>query len=114
MPKKKYFRKPSKYEEESLLAEGIVTEMIMKNEPIGDKYKTVFKVPSMMCPEGRICVYWGITGIEVGDQVFMKGRFNGDVFLVWKDRLMYKRQETPKEETANKNDNENENNEHIS
>lgn len=112
MRKQKKWYSKSQYEDDAMLAEGIITEMIMKNEPIGDKYKTVFKVPSHLCPEGRICVYWGITGVEVGDHVFMKGRFNGDVFLVWRDRLMYKREEKPKEDTINQNDNDN--NEYIS
>lgn len=101
MRRKKWLRQPSKYEKDAFIATGIVTEIIMKNEEINGKRKTVFKVPSMYCPEGRICVYWEMTGVEVGDEVTMKGRFNGDVFLVWS--MHYKR---PQVNNDDKTDNQ--------
>lgn len=60
-----------------------VIKIDYQNEEVGNGLKTVFYCPSYLCPEGRMCVIWGKTNFKVGDEVSLKGRFNGDVFLVW-------------------------------
>ena len=81
--RKRFIKKPSKYEKEATLAEGIINKIEYKNLLVNEKYKSVFYVPSYLCPQGRMCVFWGYTTINTGDKVEMKGRFSDGVFLVW-------------------------------
>lgn len=87
----RYKRHISKYEEEAIIAEGRISKIDYQNQFIGEKYKTVFYVPSQLCPEGRMCVKWGHTNINVGDYVEMKGRFNDGIFLCWSMKIMQRR-----------------------
>lgn len=88
--RRRYKRQISKYEEQALNAEGKIIKIDYKNQIVGEKYKTVFYVPSLLCPEGRRCVTWGHTNINVGDYVELKGRFNDDIFLCWSIKIIRK------------------------
>lgn len=83
--RRKFERRKSKYEDQATFANGIVCKIDFQNEPVGKdgRFKTVFYCPSYVCPEGRMCIVYGLTHFKVGDEVAMKGRFNDGVFLVW-------------------------------
>lgn len=80
--KKRYV---SKYEEDSILITSTIIKIEQQNEIIGEKFKNVFYLKSKNYPEtGRMCVSWGRTIFNVGDEITAKGRINTDgVFLVW-------------------------------
>ncbi|MBR5202821.1 MAG: hypothetical protein IKW45_06110 [Clostridia bacterium] len=88
MAKKRFIRKPSKYEDQAILIHSVVTEIIERNKEYSDsRIKNVFRCKSSVIPEGRMCILWGRSAIEVGDEVQMKGRMidncGKEVFLVW-------------------------------
>ena len=83
MSRRKFVPKKSKYEDETLLAKGVITKIEYKNQIVNDKFKSVFYVPSYLCPEGRMCVMWGHANFNAGDEIEMKGRLNDGVFLCW-------------------------------
>ena len=92
MRKKRKQRTESKYEAEAVIIKNTVSKIEYQNLPVGDRYKTIFYVPSYLCPEGRMCVFWQRNNINVGDEIAMKGRFSDGVFLVWSLQV-YKRAE---------------------
>lgn len=88
MARKRFVRKPSKYEDQAALIQSVVTEIIEDNKEYSDgKIKNVFRCKSSKIPEGRMCIKWGRTPIEVGCEIQMKGRIvenlGNEVFLVW-------------------------------
>lgn len=80
---RKRFKKQSKFKDDAILIQNKIIRIDYQNQVVNDKYKTVFYVPSYLCPEGRMCVKWGQTNFNVGDEVEMKGRFNDGIFLCW-------------------------------
>ncbi len=88
MAKKRFFKRRSKYEDEAILVSSVITEIIEENaEYPNGKIKNVFKCKSSTDPEGRLCILWGRSCLEIGCAIDMKGRTvkNGDkdVFLAW-------------------------------
>jgi len=83
MKRKKFKQKKSKYADEAVLIRTTIKSIEIQNQECGNSLKTVFRCPSYLCPEGRMCIVYGKTNFKVGDEIAMKGRFNGDVFLVW-------------------------------
>lgn len=81
--RKRYVKPVSKYEAEKVHISSEVIKIEQQNEPVNDKYKTVFYCKSKKIPEGRMCIAWGRTRIAVGSKVEMDGRLKEDVFLVW-------------------------------
>ena len=92
--RKRYIRKPSKYEDEATIVESTVTKIDFQNKEINGKLKTVFYCKSYLCPDGdgRMCITWQRNTIQIGDKVAMKGRFIGNesenpeernVFIAW-------------------------------
>lgn len=98
--RKRKKREPSKYEKEAVFVEATINKIDFINQEINDKLKSVFYCPSYLCPEGRMCIYWGRTSIQVGDKVLMKGRFVDGTFLVWQ-LLITKGQEQQGKENEN-------------
>ena len=78
---KKRFK--SKYEKDSMWINGIVSGFDVYNLPVGKNgnIKTVFTCKSE--PEEHTCVVYEPRRHNIGDKVMIKGRFSGDVFLVW-------------------------------
>jgi len=72
------------------IVNATVCKIDFLNQEINGKPKSVFYCPSYEKPEGRMCVLWDYTTIDVGDEIKMKGRFNGDVFLVWDLQILKK------------------------
>jgi len=91
-------RKPindyGKWEKEAICIVSKVLRFEVQNQEIHEKLKTVFYCESKTQPEGRMCVIWGRTTFNIGDEITMTGRLKDKVFLVW--RYLYKRNE-PKE-----------------
>lgn len=86
MSRKKHRKRyVSRYEEDSILITSTIIKIEQQNEIIGEKFKNVFYLKSKNYPEtGRMCVSWGRTIFNVGDEITAKGRINTDgVFLVW-------------------------------
>lgn len=83
--RRRYERKPSKYEEMAiLLEERKILKIDYQNLQVKDSLKTAFYSESPKKPEGILCIAWGRTNFNVGDVVSMKGRLSEDgVFLVW-------------------------------
>ncbi len=79
----KRFRNKSRYEDEATIVHTTINKIECRNIEIGQRLKTVFYCPSYLAPEGRMCVYWGRTNIDEGDEIEMKGRFSDGVFLAW-------------------------------
>ena len=52
-----------------------------KNTIINDKYKTVFYCESKSIKNGRLCIIWGHTLIDIGDIISMKGIYSGETFI---------------------------------
>ena len=92
---RRWKRKPKndygKWEKEAISVTAKIIKIELQNEPINDKFKTVFYVESKKYPEGRMCVIWGRTTFSVGDEINMTGRISDGVFLVW--TYLYKRSE---------------------
>lgn len=89
---RRFYKRTSKYEDEAVLLHSVVTEVLEKNaEYPNDRIKNVFRVKSKN-PEGRLCVLWGRSCVEVGCEIQAKGRIvnNGDkeVFLCWSALIM--------------------------
>ena len=55
----------------------------IKVKEINEKFKTVFYCKSNKLSNGRMCVIWGRTTFNIGDEINMKGRLKDEVFLVW-------------------------------
>lgn len=82
----------SKYENDAVLVASKVVKIEMQNQEINGKLKTVFYCESKSIPEGRMCVQWGRTNIQVGDEFQAKGRLTPEgIFIVWS--LMFQRRE---------------------
>lgn len=83
--RKRFERKPSKYEEQAILITSIVVGIDYQNEEVGERVKNVFYLKSKQYPEtGRMCVLWGRSSFNIGDEVMCKGRLNEQgTFLVW-------------------------------
>lgn len=83
--RKRFERKPSKYEEQAILITSIIVGIDYQNEEVGERVKNVFYLKSKQYPEtGRMCVLWGRSTFNVGDEVYCKGRLNEQgTFLVW-------------------------------
>lgn len=75
-------KKTSKFIDEAILVKATVTEIIEKNKEYSHRFKNVFKCASQTGID-RMCILWGRSNIDVGDEVQMKGRFKDDVFLAW-------------------------------
>lgn len=99
MARKRKKRQPSKYEKDAVLVSATVNKIDFINLEVNGKLKTVFYCPSYICPEGRMCIAWGRTNIQIGDEIQMKGRFVDDVFLVW-SLMISKRKEQQAEKEA--------------
>lgn len=101
--KKKFERKKSKYEDQTAFVNSVVCKIDYQNEPVGKdgRLKTVFYCPSYLCPEGRMCIVYGITHFKVGDEVAMKGRFNDGVFLVWSMHIVAKAEQLEERKKLN-------------
>lgn len=82
--KKKFVKQPSKYENDAILITSVVKKIELQNVEINEKLKTVFYCESNTIPEGRLCITWGRTNLEIGDKFQAKGRIteNG-TFLIW-------------------------------
>ena len=81
--RKKVYQK-SKWNNEACLMETKILRFEEQNKiSPNEKFKNVFYCESKVKPEGRMCVLWERTLAQPGDTVVMKGRLNGDVFLVW-------------------------------
>lgn len=98
MARKRFVRKPSKYEDQAVLIQSVVTDIIEFNKEYPDgRIKNVFRCKSSRIPEGRMCIQWGRTSIEIGCEVQMKGRIaencGKEVFLVWSSMIMKKPEE---------------------
>ena len=76
--RKKFVRQPSKYENEAILVTSTVKKIELQNVEINEKLKTVFYCDSNTIPAGRLCIVWGRTALEVGDEFQAKGRLNTD------------------------------------
>ena len=82
--RKKFVRQPSKYENEAILVTSTVKKIELQNVEVNEKLKTVFYCESNQLPEGRLCIAWGRTNIDVGSRFQAKGRLLPDgTFLVW-------------------------------
>ncbi len=68
MRRRKFVRK-SKYEDNAVLINSTIQKIDIQNEEIGDKYKNVFYIKSNTYPEGRMCILWGESSFEVGDNI---------------------------------------------
>lgn len=82
--RKKFIKQPSKYEKDAVMITTKILKVELQNFEVNKKYKTVFYCPSYEKPEGRMCIVWGRTTFNAGDEITMTGRFNDGVFLVWK------------------------------
>ena len=82
----------SKYEDDAMIVASKVLKIEMQNQEMNGKLKTVFYCESQTKPEGRMCVQWGKTNIQVGDEFQAKGRLTPEgTFIVWS--LMFQRRE---------------------
>ena len=87
--KKKFI---SKYENDAVLVRSKILKIELQNQEINGKLKTVFYCESKAIPEGRMCVHWGRTNIQVSDEFEAKGRLTPEgTFIVWS--LMFRRRE---------------------
>lgn len=103
--KKRYIRKPSKYKDEAMIVESIITKIDFQNKEINGKLKTVFYCRSYLCPDGdgRMCILWGYNTLSVGDRIQMKGRFisnnainpeGRNVFIAWSAMILERREQS--------------------
>lgn len=87
MARKRFVYKPSKYEDQAVLIQSVVIEILEHNKEYDGRLKNVFKCKSSKYPDGRLCILWGRSTIEVGCEVQMKGRIvdncGKEVFLAW-------------------------------
>ena len=83
-------RQMSKYKNDAMIGTGTIDRIDFINFKVGDKLKTVFYVKTYYAPEGRMCILWGPSNIQIGDEVSMKGRFSDGVFLVWSLQILKK------------------------
>ena len=90
--RKRYRKRASndygKWEGEVVQGTSKIIKIEVQNQEINDKYKTVFYCESKTQPEGRMCVIWGRTTFNVGDEITLTGRIKDGVFLVW--RYLYR------------------------
>lgn len=90
--RKKKEKYVSKYENDAVLVHSKILKIELQNQEINGKLKTVFYCESKAFPEGRMCVHWGRTNIQVGDEFQAKGRLTPEgIFVVWS--LMFRRRE---------------------
>lgn len=85
-------KKTSKFIDEAILVKATVTEIIEKNKEYADQFKNVFKCASRTGID-KMCILWGRSNIDVGDEIQMKGRFKDDVFLAWSTIITKKGQQ---------------------
>lgn len=85
-------KKKIDYQEDARIISTHVLKIDYKNQPVGKngRLKTVFYCPTYECPDGRMCVIYDRTTIDVGDEIRTTGRFNGDVFLAWSIQIIKK------------------------
>lgn len=84
MARRKFIKKTSKYEQDAIMIVSTVKKIELLNVEVNDKLKTVFYCESNQLPEGRLCIAWGRTNIDVGSRFQAKGRLLPDgTFLVW-------------------------------
>lgn len=84
MARRRFFKKSSKYADEAMMVVSTVKKIELQNVEVNDKLKTVFYCESTQLPEGRLCIAWGRTNIDVGSRFQAKGRLLPDgTFLVW-------------------------------
>ena len=91
MSRRKFNRRfISKYEEDAVIITAKIVGIEQQNEIIGERYKNIFYLKSKDYPQtGKMCVYWGRTTFNTGDEIEAKGRINQDgVFLVWSYMIM--------------------------
>lgn len=84
-------KKTSKFIDEAILVKATVTEIIEKNKEYSHRIKNVFKCASQTGID-KMCILWGRSNIDVGDEVQMQGRFKDDVFLAWSIQILKKEQ----------------------
>lgn len=82
-------KKTSKFIDEAILVKATVTEVIEKNKEYSHRLKNVFKCASQTGID-RMCILWGRSNIDAGDEVQMQGRFKDDVFLAWSIQITKK------------------------
>lgn len=64
------------------IAGAVIDSFEERNKLIGDKFKNVFYC---LGKHGkRMCILWGQTNANAGDEVEMKGRYNNDTFICHK------------------------------
>ena len=84
MARRKFAKKFSKYADEAIIVVSTVKKIELQNVEVNEKLKTVFYCESNQLPEGRLCIAWGRTNIDVGSRFQAKGRLLPDgTFLVW-------------------------------
>ena len=81
-------KKTSKFIDKAILVKATVTEII-KNKEYSHHLKNVFKCASQTGID-RMCILWGRSNIDAGDEVQMQGRFKDDVFLAWSIQITKK------------------------
>lgn len=84
-------KKTSKFIDEAILVNTTITEIIEKNKEYSYRFKNVFKCASKTGID-KMCILWGRSNIDVGDEVQMQGRFKDDVFLAWSIQILKKEQ----------------------
>ena len=85
----RYYKKPSKYEEDTKYIEAVV-ESIDKKIEYDNKIKLTFYCKSSS-GKPQLCVYWQNANLDAGDEVMLTGRFNEQrTFLCW-DLLITKK-----------------------
>lgn len=83
MTRRKFTKQPSKYEKDAIRIISTIQDIEIQNQEINGKFKTVFYCKSNKLSNGRMCVIWGRTTFNIGDEINMKGRLKDEVFLVW-------------------------------
>lgn len=78
----RYYKRPSKYEEDTRVIDAIVESIDNKIE-YDNKIKLTFYCKSAS-GKPQLCVYWQNANLDAGDNVTLTGRFNEQgTFLCW-------------------------------
>lgn len=95
--KSKRVKTESKYLKDAISGTTTITRIEILNMWTGDKYKSVFYVPSSKLDSGeRMCIVWGRANIQIGDTIQITGRISGDVFLCWSYLILKRKEEEKK------------------
>lgn len=59
------------------------------NQPVNGKLKSCFYVPSYLCPEGKMVIYWGrVANFKAGTIINMVGKPKEDVFIAYSIQIL--------------------------